>query len=122
VRAEIIHDNDIARPQRRQQELLDIGPEALAVDRAVDDAGRRDAIVAQRGEEGHGAPVAVRHLGMQRRTAAMPAVGARHVGLGPGLVDEDEAGRVDASLVALPPMAPPRHVRPILLAGEDGFF
>jgi hypothetical protein len=108
--------------QGRQQELLDVGPEALAVDRAVDDAGRRDAIMAQRGEEGHGSPVAVRHLGMKRRTAAMPAVGARHVGLGPGLVDEDEAGRVDTSLVAFPPVAPPRDVRPILLAGEDGFF
>ena len=122
MRAEVVHDDDVAGLQRRHQELLHIGPEALAVDRAVDDAGGRDAIVAQRREEGHGAPMAVRHLGMQRRAAAMPAVGARHVGLGPGLVDEDEAGRIDAPLVALPPAPPPRDVRPILLAGEDGFF
>ena len=114
VRAEVVHDDDVARLQRRHQELLDVGHEALAVDRAVDDAGRGDAVVAQRGEEGHGAPVAVRHLGAQRRAAAMPAVGARHVGLGPGLVDEDEAGRIDASLVALPPAraAAPRQADP----------
>ena len=45
------------------QELLDIGEEACAVDRAVDDAGRVDPVAAQRGEEGQRAPVAVRHLG-----------------------------------------------------------
>jgi len=112
----------VARLQRRYQKLLDIGPEGLAVDRAVNDAGRCDAIVAQRGQEGHGAPAAVRHLGMQRHAAAMPAVGARHVGLGPGLVDEHQAGRIDAPLIPLPPAPSPRDVRPILLAGEDGFF
>ena len=99
-----------------------VGPEALAVDRTVDDAGGRDAIMAQRGEEGHRPPVAVRHLGTKRQAATMPAVGACHVGLGPGLVDEHQAGRIDASLIPLPPVAPPRNVRPVLLAGEDGFF
>ena len=122
VRAEVVHDDDIARLQGRQQELFHVDFEALAVDGAVNDAGSRDAIVSQGGEEGHGAPMAMRHLGMQRRTAAMPAMGARHVGLGPGLVDEDEACRIDAALMPPPPAPPPRDVRSILLAGEDGFF
>ena len=65
VAAEIVHDDDVAGPERRDEHLLDIGEEALAVDRAVDDAGRVDAVAAQRGQEGQRAPAAVRHLGDQ---------------------------------------------------------
>ena len=50
------------------------------------------------------------------------AVGARHVGLGPGLVDEDQAGRIDPTLILPPLRAPPGDVGPILLAGVQAFF
>jgi hypothetical protein len=46
--AQIVHDDDVARRQRRQQDLLDIGKEAFAVDGAIDDAGRVDAVPTQR--------------------------------------------------------------------------
>jgi hypothetical protein len=49
-------------------------------------------------------------------------MGSRHVGLSPGLVDEDQAGRIKPSLILLPLRAPPRHVGPILLAGVQAFF
>ena len=39
VRAEIVHDDDVAGPERRHQDLLDVEPEALAVDRAVEEPG-----------------------------------------------------------------------------------
>jgi len=42
--------------------LLDVGPESLAVDRAVEQAGRFDSVVAQSGEEGRGRPMAVGDL------------------------------------------------------------
>jgi hypothetical protein len=45
-----------------------------------------------------------------------------HVGLGPGLVDEHQPMGSDAALVLLPPGPPAGDVRPILLAGEHGFF
>ena len=45
VAAEIVHDDDVARPQAGDEDLLDIKTEALAVDRAVDQprgiSGRR---------------------------------------------------------------------------------
>src|SRR3546814_10136969 len=59
VTAQVIHDDNVAGGQRRQQALLDICDEALAVDRLVEDTGRVDAVTAQRRQEGHGAPVAV---------------------------------------------------------------
>jgi hypothetical protein len=49
-------------------------------------------------------------------------MGAGHVGLGPGLVDKDQAGRVDALLVMAPAFAFPGDVGPILLNGMQTFF
>ena len=44
--AEIVEDDDVALPQGRQEQLLDIGAEALAVDRTVEDAGCGDPVPA----------------------------------------------------------------------------
>ena len=122
VAAEIVHDHDIARCERRHEELLDPGEEALAIDGAVDDARRIDAIVAQGGNEGQRAPATVRHLGVKTLPAKTAAVGPGHVGFGPRLVDEDEARRIKPALVLSPLRPPPRDPWTILLAGEHGFF
>jgi hypothetical protein len=53
--------------------LLDIGAEDLAIGGAVDNAGRRDLVVAQGSQKVAGLPVAVRHGGNE----AQAAVGAR---------------------------------------------
>jgi hypothetical protein len=122
VAAEIVHDDDVAGLQGGNEELLDIGEEASAVDRPVDHAGGIDAVVAQRGQEGHRAPAAVRHFGDEPRAAQRAAVAARHVGLGPGLVDEDQPRRIELALMQLPSGPLPRHVSAILLAGVHAFF
>jgi hypothetical protein len=49
-------------------------------------------------------------------------VKARHVGLGPGLVDEDEAPRINPALILLPLNPPARYVGAILLDGVQAFF
>ena len=74
------------------------------------------------GEEGHGLPAPLRDLGPQPLTARPPAPKRRHVGLGPRLVDEDQAGRLDPALARRPLQPPARHVRAIPFAGERGFF
>ena len=122
VAAEIVHDDDVAGPQRGQQNLLDIGGEAFAVDRAFEQPGRGDPVVAQRGQEGHGPPAAVRDLGDQAAAARRPAAQRRHVGPGPGLVDEDQAGRINAVLVLDPLRPPARDVRTVLFASHQRFF
>jgi hypothetical protein len=109
-------------PQRRQQELLDVGPEALAINRAINDTGRGDAIAPQDGEEGHCSPMPMWDVSAQRLAAPIPAVAARHIGLNPGLVDEDRTAGIDASLVQFPPAATPSDVASFLFAGEHGFF
>ena len=47
---------------------------------------------------------------------------ARHIGLGPGLINEDEAARIKLALIPLPLRSPLGDVGTILLAGVQAFF
>ncbi len=122
VAAEIVHDHEVSGLERGGQGLLDIGAESLAVDRPVDHARRIDPVVAECSEEGERAPAAMGSLGEQLVAARPPAAQRRHVGLGPGLIDEDEPSWINPALIRLPLQAPSRDRGPILLAGEHGFF
>ena len=122
VASEVVHDDDIAGPERRHQHLAYISGEPFPVDRPVEHKGSVDPVVAQRGDEGHGAPVAVGGLGAEGPSPGIPAVRADHVGLGPGLVNEDQPRWIKPSLIFFPPQALAGDVRTILLGGEHGFF
>lgn len=65
VRSKIIHDHDVTRFEHRHELLFDIGAEALAVDRSVEDARCGEAVETQRTQEGQRAPVAVRSKAAQ---------------------------------------------------------
>ena len=122
VTAEIVHDNDIALAKRRRQYPFYIGAKALAVDRPLKQPRRIDPIEAERGQEGRRVPATVRDLGDAALAARRPSAQWRHVGLGPGLVDEDQALRGDAILILCPLRAPPRHVGAIAFASHHAFF
>jgi hypothetical protein len=79
VRAEIVEDNDVARLQRRREDLFDIGAETLAVDGSVEQAGRVDAVAAQGGEESRGLPLTLRDLVDETLSPWRPAAQAGHV-------------------------------------------
>jgi hypothetical protein len=78
--------------------------------------------VAQSGEESHGLPVAVWRFSGQALSARRPSPQRRHVGLGPGLVDEDQTAGVYASLIGHPLQAAARNIRPVALAGDHRLF
>src|SRR5271168_2415449 len=80
VGAEIVEDHDVARLKRRDEELFDIGVEAFAVDGPIEQAGRFDAVAAQRSEESCGLPAAVRNLVDEALSLRRPAAQAGHVG------------------------------------------
>lgn len=122
VAAQIVHDDDVAGQEGRHEELLDIGSEGLAVDRAIEDARRVDPVMAERGQEGQRLPMPEGCLGDELLAPGRPAADRRHVRLGPGLVDEDEAPGVNPALICLPLCPPPRDCRPILFDGEQCFF
>lgn len=51
-----------------------------------------------------------------------PAIEPRHLRVDAGLVEEDEALRVDEGLRRFPQLAPRCDVRPVLRGGAQGFF
>ena len=122
VAAQIVHDDNVAGVERGDQDVLDISSETLAVDRAVEEPWGVDAVMAKGGQERHGFPVALRHLGGEPLAARRPSPERRHVGLGPCLVDEDQALRIDPALIFRPLLAPSRDVGTIPFAGDHGFF
>ena len=122
VAAEIVHDDDVAWFEDRDELLLDIGAEARAVDRSVEDAGSGEPVAARGAEEGHCAPVAVRGKAAQALAPRPPAAQRRHVGLDPGFVDEDQPAGIEAALPGSPPLSLAGDVGPGLLKGEQRFF
>lgn len=60
VAAEIGHDDDVAGPENWNELLFDIGLEALAVDRPIEDARGGEAVTAQSAEKGQRLPMPVR--------------------------------------------------------------
>lgn len=122
VRAEVIHDNDVAGAQRRSEHLFDISLETFAVDWTVEDARRIDASTAQGGHEGQGFPMAVRNLGMEPLAAPAPSPKRRHIGLGPSLVEKNETLGCKPRLKTLPYGPPASDIRTLLLARRDAFF
>src|SRR5580692_8020178 len=120
----VIEDDDVARLQRWGQNLIDIGPEALAVDWTIENPWGLDTITPQGGEEGHCLPVTVRDLCREPPAPRAPTSDGSHVGLDPGFIDEDEedeTGRINPRLIFFPTRAAARHVGAILLVRPHAF-
>lgn len=119
VRAQVVHDDDIAGRQSWEQKLLYPVAKELSVYGAVDDARRGDGIMAQGGQEGAGLPVAVRNAADQALASRGTTIEACHVGLHPGFVDEDELRRVELDLALGPGSPGIGDVRPFLLGSPE---
>ena len=98
VAAEIVHDDDVALFDGWRELLFDMGAEAFAVDRSVEDARRREPVVSQRAQECQRAPMAMRREAAQALAFRPLTAQRRHVCLDPGLVDEDEMARIETRL------------------------
>jgi len=122
VAAEVVHDDDVARRQGGHEELLDVSREERAVDRTIEHAGRIDPVATQCGHKGQRLPFAERGLGNKLPAALRPASDRRHVGLGPGLIDEDQSAGIKPALILLPLRPAARDLRTILLRCEQRFF
>ncbi len=122
VRAEIVHDDDVAGLKDRHELLFDIGAEALRIDRPVEDARCGQTITPQSAEEGQGAPVAMGGEAAQALAFFAPAIEGRHVGLDPGFIDEDQSFGVETRLKAMPALPAASDVGAGLLKGEQSFF
>ena len=104
------------------EDALDIGVEGVAIDWAVEHEGRDHATGGQAGDESRRFPVAMRDADAQAFAAAAAAVGARHFGRSPSLVDEDQTFGIKVKLAFEPGLAPLQNVGAVLLGGVRGLF
>jgi hypothetical protein len=66
--------------------------------------------------------MAVRRKRPQTLAFWSPSPDGRHVGLDPGLVNEDQPFRIETMLQVLPPLSSARDIGTGLLKGEQRFF
>ena len=108
--------------QRWDEHPLDVDAEDFAIDRAVDDHRRRDPVEPEPGDEGGGAPVAVRQARPQALAARSAAAEAGHLRVQPGFVDEYEPLGVELRLAGEPGEARFRDIGALLLGRVPGLF
>lgn len=120
--SEIVHDDNVSGLERPDELLFHIGQEARTVDRAVEDARRGHPVASKRGNEGHGAPMAMRCEAAQTLALHRPAAQGSHVGLDPCLVDEHQTPGIKPTLPNPPAPPPAGHRRPALFKSEQRFF
>jgi len=119
---QIVHHDDVARRQGGDQAPPQVFEEDRPGHRAIDDEGRGDAVLAQPGQEGENLPVPPGHSADEASAAFGAPAQPRHVGRGPGFIEEDQSGRVEIGLCRNPGGARRGDVRPLLLAGVHDFF
>ena len=119
---EIVHDDDVAWSEAWDEQLFDIGAEALAINRPIEYARRGQSVATQRAEERHGAPVAMRREAAQASAPGRPSTQRNHVGLDPCLIDKDQASRIEAGLPRSPAAAPAGDIGTALFKSEQRFF
>src|ERR1700744_5370078 len=119
VAAEIVHDDDVARLKLRNENLLNIGAEAFAVDGAVEQARRGEAVAAQGAKERQRPPVAVWREAPYPLAFWPPSAQWGHVGIDPSLVEKDEAWRTKLGLPLAPAPASTCDVGASSLEGEQ---
>jgi len=115
VTGEIVQHDDLAWSQGRNEALLDIGPKAVSIHRAVQYTRSRHPIDAQSGDEGRCLPMAPGNAGHETLPARAAPIATCHVGGRPRFVEEDQVFRVQLGLLGAPFLAPLRNIGPILL-------
>ena len=119
---QVIEHDDVARPERRHQDLLDVGQKGGIVDRPIEHSGRVEAIPPERGDDGVGLPVTARRVVAQAEAPRTPPVAPQEIGGDAGLVEEDVLARVVDRLPVLPAAARRGDVRASLFVGVYRFF
>ena len=122
VGAQVVRDDDIPRPERRDQHFAHIGVEDLGVGRSFDGQAGAGLVQPHRGDHRGGPPVAVGSVADQSLAFGRTTAQSRQIGFGGRLVNEDQPRRVERALAPLPAASGPRHVRPVLFGRMERLF
>lgn len=122
VDGQVIEHHHVARLQRRDEHLFDIGQKAGGVNRAIEDTRRGEGLGPERCDHRVRLPVPARCVIVQPRPAEAPPVAAQEIGGHAALVEKDIAPRLADRQALAPPAALGGDVRTPLLVGVYRFF
>ena len=121
-RRQIVHHDDVADLERRAEDLIHVGEQALAIHRAIEEGGRGQPGHAQRRHERTRLPVVMRGVIVDAGAPPTPAVATQQVGGDPAFIQKDEPPRVNRRRDASPVRPGRGDVRPILFGGAYRVF
>lgn len=122
VHHQVVEDHNVARAERRCEHLLDVPEECGIVDRAVEDRGSRQAVDAQRGDDGVRLPVPARRVIPEADASWAASIAAQEIRRDARFIDEDVGARVVHRLRVLPVVARGGDVRTSLFVGVHRCF
>lgn len=121
VARQVVEDHRVALAQNGDEDLLDIGKEALGVDWPVEHKRRNQPLAGEACKERRCLPMTVRRMAESACADLGPGVTTRHRRRCPSLVEENQAA-AEALLHAPPRFPTLSDVGTILFAGAHGFF
>jgi len=122
VDGEIVEHDDIAGPQRRDQDLFDVGEETRTINRPIEDRRRAETVEAQRDDHRVGLPVTAGRVIGEPRAPAAPTVAAQEVGGDTALVEKDVLPDIAEGLPFTPAAPFSGNGRAPLFVGVYRFF
>ena len=122
VTGKVVHHDDVAGAQFRNQHLFVVSLKCDAVDRPGEDEGRDHAVQGKCTDERRRVPVPIRRPHAQTLIAPTSPMGAGHIGLHPCFVDQHEAGRIQVRLGVEPGPAFAQDIGSVLLSSMPSLF
>lgn len=122
VDGQVVEDDDIAGPERRREDLIDIRAEGGLIDGAIEDSRGGEGGGAQRRDHRVGLPMPTRRVIGEAVPAGAPSIPAEQIGRDAGLIDKHEVLRVLPGPQFHPAAARRRDIRTTLLVGVYRFF
>ena len=122
VAAEVVQDHDVARAQRRDENVENILVEDFAVGGGVDAHAGRPSIAEEGTDEGSHSPVAVGGGVTGALAAQGPPVQADHLGRHGGFIDEHEVFGDPFRAFCEPVLPLDLNFRTVLFGGPKRFF
>ena len=122
VGGEIVEHDDVARSQRRHQDLLDVGVEGGGVDRSIEHGRGRQLGGAERGDHRVRLPMAAGRVIRDPGAARTARVAAQQVRRDARFIHEDVVASIMDRERRPPLPAGGRNIRATLFVGVYGFF
>ena len=122
VHHEVIEDDDIARSERRCQDVFHVGEKADIVDRAIEDRRGADPVDRQRGDPRRRLSMTTRGVVVQPGAPGTATIAAQKIGGDAALIHKDILAGVVQRQRVTPRAALRGDVSPSLFVGVDGFF